>query len=43
MIDYAKRKRIMGRSIALGHCICNPKDPCPCDLFKQKTAYEMPK
>jgi selenide,water dikinase len=26
----------MGRSIALGHCICNPKDPCPCDLFKQK-------
>ncbi|MBE3125704.1 MAG: selenide, water dikinase SelD [Acidobacteria bacterium] len=26
----------MGRSIKLGHCICNPKDPCPCDLFKQK-------
>jgi selenide, water dikinase len=26
----------MGRSIALGHCICNPKDPCPCPLFKQK-------
>ncbi len=36
MIDYQKRKRIMGRSIALGHCICNPKDPCPCDVFKQK-------
>jgi len=36
MIDYDKRKRIMGRSIKLGHCICNPKDPCPCDLFKQK-------
>ncbi len=36
MIDYAKRKRIMGRSIALGHCICNPKEPCPCDLFKRK-------
>jgi selenide,water dikinase len=36
VIDYAKRKRIMGRSIKLGHCICNPKDPCPCDLFKQK-------
>jgi len=36
MIDYRKRKRIMGRSIALGHCICNPKDPCPCDVFKQK-------
>jgi len=36
MIDYEKRKRIMGRSVKLGHCICNPKDPCPCDLFKQK-------
>jgi len=36
MIDYNKRKRVMGRSIELGHCICNPKEPCPCDLFKQK-------
>ena len=36
MIDYKKRARIMGRSIRLGHCICNPKEPCPCDLFKQK-------
>ncbi len=36
MINYEKRKKIMGRSIALGHCICNPKDPCPCPLFKQK-------
>jgi selenide,water dikinase len=36
MIDLEKRKRIMGRSIKLGHCICNPKDPCPCDLFKRK-------
>jgi len=36
VIDYQKRKRIMGRSIALGHCICNPKEPCPCDLFKRK-------
>ncbi len=36
MIDFRKRKRIMGRSIRLGHCICNPKAPCPCDLFKQK-------
>ena len=36
MIDYTKRKMIMGRSIKLGHCICNPKEPCPCDLFKQK-------
>jgi selenide, water dikinase len=36
MIDFAKRARVMGRSIKLGHCICNPKEPCPCDLFKQK-------
>ncbi len=36
MINYEKRKKIMGRSISLGHCICNPKDPCPCPLFKQK-------
>jgi selenide, water dikinase len=36
MINFEKRKKIMGRSIALGHCICNPKDPCPCPLFKQK-------
>ena len=26
----------MGRSIRLGHCICNPKEPCPCGLFKLK-------
>ncbi len=33
---FARRKRIMARSIRLGHCICNPKDPCPCDLFKTR-------
>lgn len=33
---FARRKRIMARSIRLGHCICNPKDPCPCDLFKRR-------
>jgi selenide,water dikinase len=36
MIDYAQRKRIMGRSLRLGHCICNPKDPCPCETFKRQ-------
>jgi selenide,water dikinase len=36
MIDLEKRKRIMQRSMMLGHCICNPKQACPCDLFKQK-------
>jgi selenide,water dikinase len=36
MIDLEKRKRIMQRSMMLGHCICNPKQDCPCDLFKEK-------
>ncbi len=26
----------MQRSIKLGQCICNPKQPCPCDVFKEK-------
>ena len=34
MKDMERRKRVMQRSIKLGHCICNPKQPCPCDLFK---------
>jgi len=36
MKNLEKRKRIMKRSIKLGHCICDPKKPCPCDLFKEK-------
>lgn len=36
MIDLEKRKRIMGRSIELGYCICNPKQPCPCEMLKEK-------
>jgi selenide,water dikinase len=35
-VDLEKRKRIMKRSIALGHCICNPKQGCPCNTFKEK-------
>jgi len=31
----AKRKTIMGRSIALGHCVCDPRKPCPCPEFKE--------
>lgn len=34
MIDTERRKRVMQRSIKLGHCVCDPKKPCPCDLFK---------
>lgn len=36
MFDPEKRRRVMTRSIKLGHCICNPKQACPCDLFKQQ-------
>ena len=33
-VDLAKRRRIMQRSRKLGHCICDPRRPCPCDIFK---------
>lgn len=36
MNDRNKRRRIMERSIRLGHCICNPKQPCPCPEFREK-------
>jgi selenide,water dikinase len=36
VINKERRKRTMQRSIRLGHCICDPKKPCPCDLFKEK-------
>ena len=26
----------MARSIKLGHCVCDPRQPCPCALFKEK-------
>jgi len=31
-----KRKRVMARSMNLGHCVCDPRKPCPCPLFKAK-------
>lgn len=31
-----RRKRVMQRSIRLGHCVCDPSQPCPCDLFQAK-------
>ena len=31
-----KRKDVMGRSIKLGHCVCDPRKPCPCPLFIEK-------
>jgi selenide,water dikinase len=36
MKDMEKRKRVMARSMQLGHCICDPKKPCPCDIFREK-------
>ena len=35
-----KRKRVMTRSIKLGHCVCDPRKPCPCPLFKEKNVCQ---
>ena len=32
-VDLEKRRRVMARSQQLGHCICDPRRPCPCDIF----------
>jgi len=34
-MDRSRRKAVMSRSIKLGHCVCEPKKPCPCDVFKE--------
>ena len=34
--DIAKRRRVMERSQRLGHCICDPRRPCPCDVFEDR-------
>lgn len=39
-INNEKRKKIMGRSILIGHCVCDPRKPCPCDIFKEKNICE---
>lgn len=31
-----KRKMVMTRSMALGHCVCNPKQPCPCPVLIER-------
>ena len=36
MKDMEKRKRVMARSMRLGHCICDHKKPCPCDILREK-------
>ncbi len=35
-IDFAKRRRVMERSQLLGHCICDVRRPCPCDLLREQ-------
>ena len=35
-VDLAKRRRIMQRSQKLGHCLCDPRRPCPCDVFTER-------
>ena len=35
MRDMEKRKRVMKRSMQLGHCICDPKKACPCNVFTE--------
>jgi selenide,water dikinase len=34
VINLERRKVVMTRSIKLGHCVCNPRQGCPCDMFK---------
>ena len=33
--DPEKRRRVMQRSMQLGHCICDPRRSCPCDVFRE--------
>ena len=33
--DLDKRKKVMSRSIRLGHCVCDPSKPCPCPVFQK--------
>ena len=31
--NFERRRRVMARSRKLGHCVCNPRNPCPCPIF----------
>ncbi len=35
-MQQEKRRRVMARSIKLGHCVCDPRKPCPCPLLKER-------
>jgi selenide, water dikinase len=34
--DMNRRKIVMARSMKLGHCICNPRQGCPCTTFRER-------
>ena len=36
-INLEKRRRVMERSMRLGHCICDPRRDCPCDVFRDQS------
>jgi len=35
-VNLAKRREVMERSMRLGRCICDPRRPCPCDVFREQ-------
>ena len=35
-MQLERRQRVMQRSMQLGHCVCDPAKPCPCDLLKER-------
>lgn len=34
MTPSPRRKAVMARSIRLGHCVCDPTQPCPCETYR---------
>lgn len=36
-INLEKRREVMERSMRLGHCICDPRRPCPCEVFREQS------
>lgn len=34
--QLSKRRDVMRRSMALGHCVCDVRQPCPCEMFKTR-------
>ncbi|HPA17900.1 MAG TPA: selenide, water dikinase SelD [Verrucomicrobiae bacterium] len=34
--NLGRRKRVMERSMRIGHCICDPRQSCPCDMLKER-------